>query len=108
MGAPCFMSSPIYICVLTSQNAAWNYQGRIKITRGLYSCFCLRMAFCRNEKLIFSSGKGMGQQFYLLGQVLIVDVDPVYVFHESIKLKLPGCAKSLEDRLEPPTDCSKT
>lgn len=51
----------MYLCS-TSQNAALNCQGNIKITWGLLSCFCLRMAFCCNKKLIFCLGKGMGQQ----------------------------------------------
>ena len=46
--------------------------------------------------------------FYQQGPVLILDVDPLYVFHDNIKLKLlERAAKYLEDRLDPPTDCSK-
>ena len=76
---PCFppvLCPPIYLCsiTLTSQNAALNYQGSIKITRGLLSCFCLRMAFCCKKKQgIFFTERNettIGcHLFYLLGNL---------------------------------------
>ena len=63
----------MYLCS-TSQNAALNCQGNIKITWGLLSCFCLRMAFCCKKKQgIFFTERNettIGcHLFYLLGNL---------------------------------------